>query len=383
MLIVFALVFAYTYSDVATGSTSYNYAGTSRTVSHILLALTILCIVICAMLFKTKEARGYGPYMPILLAMAGWTAFNCLVFRTPIWTAATYVGFTVWWMFTFLLMKRYCAEDLSDMRFVIALCMLMLAFYVYEFVDTFNYANSVVDKEYAVLNIVFRVLVFVPLIMLMRNGLLKNVLMALIAVLVCASLKRAALIAYPLMLLVYVLVDGKIKGQPLNSFFRLVLLFALIMLVFAVADRYFGGYISVRFSEEQLEYGSGRIMRWTEAAEDIHQRGFMEFLVGSGIGSAGYAQHNEWIEQMYSFGLVGFLLDMFFAIRLVSVFGFYYKKKSPLAAPYAALIMYFLVVGMVSGFMYMHSTLYLFIFAGICESRHPFGGVERVGNEKD
>ncbi len=383
MIIVFALVFAYTYLDVTTGSTSYNFTGQGRGMSHIMLALTIMGIVLSAMFFKTDLARGYGPYTLILLGMAVWTTMNCLMFQISLWTTVTYVGFTVWWMFAFLLMKRYCAKDMSDERFVIALCLLMLGYYVYEFINTFNYARVVAEKENAVLNIIFRILVFVPLILLMRKGWLKKALIVLVAVLVCASLKRAALLAYPLMLLVYIFVNAKVKGKSFAGIFRLLLAFALIYVAFVIADHYFDGFISERFSREQLESGSGRVDRWTESLAEIGQRGIGSILVGSGIGSAGYSQHNEWVEQLYSFGLVGFILYVLFAIRLIGVFLFYYKANSDLAGPYAAFVVFFLVVGMFSGFMYMHSTLYLFIFAGICESRYPYRGRKRLERCED
>ncbi len=383
MIIVFALIFAYTYLDVTTGSTSYNFTGQGRGMSHIMLALTIMGIMLSAVFFKTNLAKGYGPYMLILLLMTTWTAMNCLMFQISLWTTVTYVGFTVWWMFAFLLMKRYCAKDMSDERFVIALCILMLGYYVYEFVKTFNYAHVVVEKERAVLNIVFRILVFVPLILMMRKGWLKKALIVLIAVLVCASLKRAALIAYPLMLLVYIVVNNKVRGKYFTGVFGMIAALVLIYIAFVIADNYFGGFISDRFTREQLESGSGRVERWTDALAEIGQRGFFQMLFGTGIGSAGYSQHNEWVEQLYSFGLVGFVLYMLFAIRLIGVFLFYYKANSELAAPYAAFVVFFLIIGMFSGFMYMHSTLYLFVFAGICESRHPYRGRNRIEHCED
>ena len=383
MIFVFALIFIYTYLDVTTGSTSYNFTGQGRGMSHIMLALTIMAIVLSATFFKTGLARGYGPYTLILLGLTVWTTMNCLIFQIPLWTAVTYVGFTVWWIFTVLLMKRYCAEDLSDERFVVALCLLMLGYYVYEFFNTYNYARMVAEKEHVVLNIIFRILVFVPLIMLIRKEWLKKALIALVAVLVCASLKRAALIAYPLMILVYIAVNSKTRGKSLAGVFGVIAALVLIYIAFVIADNYFDGLISARFSREQLESGSGRMERWKDALAEIRQRSFFKMLFGTGIGSAGYSQHNEWVEQLFSFGLIGFILYALFAIRLIRVLMFYYKENSELAAPYAAFLIFFLIIGMFSGFMYMHSTLYLFVFAGICESRHPYRGRKRIERCED
>ena len=95
------------------------------------------------------------------------------------------------------------------------------------------------------------------------------------------------------------------------------------------------------------------------------------------VRSAGYSQHNEWIEQLYSFGLIGFCIYFVFAVRLFKRFWLYYRKNSETAASYMTIIMYFLIVGFFSGFMFSHSSFYLFLFIGAAQSLDQLSSLQR------
>ena len=55
LFIVFILIFIYTSNDLATGSTSYNFSGVSRTSSHIWLALSIIFIGLAGILLHPEN----------------------------------------------------------------------------------------------------------------------------------------------------------------------------------------------------------------------------------------------------------------------------------------------------------------------------------------
>lgn len=372
ILCVFLFVLLYTYHDLASGSTSYNFSGVSRTTSHYFLIITIASIMLFTLSARNTNTNKFGQYTGPLLLLFLWIALNCLFLGTPLWTTATYVGFILWWIFTFQMAKRFCALEDGNDKYLVMLSMLMLAFYIYQFVLTYRFANSLGNKNYAVLNIVFRVLVFLPLALLLKNRFIKNTIIVIIGIVVCASLKRAALISFPLMLISYSIVDSKVNKKSIKGVFRLLLIGGCIFAAFIIADSFFNGFISSRFTRSQLQFASGRSERWSEALSNIGSRSFISFIFGTGIGSAGYAQHNEWIEQLFSFGLLGLFFYSTFFISLIKTFIIYYKRNSQYAAPYVTLVIYFLIVGFVSGFMFMHSTFYLFIFMGIVDYREPY-----------
>jgi hypothetical protein len=185
-------------------------------------------------------------------------------------------------------------------------------------------------------------------------------------------MKRAAIIAVPVMLLSYTFVNAKIKNKSIKWIVGAFVVVIVTIIVLPEVDSYFGGFLSQRFSKDSIEFASGRTARWTNTLKTINEGGFLRLLVGSGIGSMGYAQHNEWLEQLSSFGLVGVCLYFALSIQMIRVFRYYYRIKSILAAPYLAAITYFLIVGFVSGFLYMHSTLYIVVFMGIAQSIEPW-----------
>lgn len=372
IVLIFVLVFAYTYYDIATGATGYNFSGESRAASHYLLAATIGAILLYVISQKKSQLNGNGQYTNVLLILCAWITLNCVFHQISLWTTITYAGFVIWWILSFQMAKRYCSLEANNDRLLLILSVVMLLFYVYEFIATFRYANSLGNSNYAVLNIVFRVLVFLPIVFLIENKILKRILIIAIVIIVCASLKRAALLACPLMILSYSFIDAKVKQNSLKGFFRILGIVLFIIFAFVVANHFFDGFLADRFSREQLVYASGRTERWTESLSVIGSRDIGELLFGTGIGSAGYSQHNELIEQLYSFGVIGFVIYIAFFLKLVQTYIFYRKNNSQYAASYLTLLVYFIVVGSVSGFMFMHSTFYLFIFMGIVDSKEPY-----------
>ena len=126
MLFVFVLVLLYSYMDMKTGSTSYNFSGESRASSHIMLAVTIAAMACVSIFLKTPKNRGYGPYALVLTLLGGWILLNCLAYNISVWTTATYVGFVFWWLFAFLMARRFCYSDQAAERFLTVLCLLMM-----------------------------------------------------------------------------------------------------------------------------------------------------------------------------------------------------------------------------------------------------------------
>jgi hypothetical protein len=301
-----------------------------------------------------------------------------LIWGVSLWTTVTYAGFVLWWLFSFNLFSEYCLKYSDGKKNVEFFCLLMLLYYTYEFFTTYTYANTVASSQYAVLNIVFRVIVFIPLLLMANNSIIKKAAISAICIMTLLSMKRAAIIAVPAMLLSYAFVNAKIKNKTMKWIVAVSVIVIVAIILLPEVDSYFGGFLSQRFSKDSIEFASGRTARWTNTFKALNEGSFLRLFFGGGIESMGYAQHNEWLEQLSSFGLIGVCLYFALAIQMIRVFSYYYKIKSALAAPYLAAISYFLIVGFVSGFLYMHGTLYIVVFMGIAQSIEPWRNNRKV-----
>ena len=132
--------------------------------------------------------------------------------------------------------------------------------------------------------------------------------------------------------------------------------------------------MSERFSKEQLEDGSNRNVMWHIAMTDIEQRDFFTLLIGKGSGSSikllGSGCHNEWLEFLFSFGVIGVVLYLGFGLALINRYRYLLKVKSIYAPALGVEVIFFWCVGLFSGFYFTHSSLYFFAFLGLLESLH-------------
>jgi hypothetical protein len=128
------------------------------------------------------------------------------------------------------------------------------------------------------------------------------------------------------------------------------------------------GLLFSRFSEDQMQSGSGRDVLREMALADISRRDTMLFLFGRGSGSTvqflGTGAHNEWIEALFTYGLIGVLIYFWMFFRCAKyAFRLLHNKNqnAPIAMMWVA---YLFMCSMFSGFLYMHVAFYFWAGLG-------------------
>ena len=201
---------------------------------------------------------------------------------------------------------------------------------------------------------------FIPYCLLIENRKIRFILLGIIFTVLILSFKRGPLVIHPMMYLIY---QYSRVHKKKYAFFRLVLqiiCFACVFfLVFAFVDKSSGGFLSERFSKEQLEDGSNRNEMWRMAMNDIDQRGFFTLLVGKGSGSS-----------IKLLGIVGVVLYLGLGLALINRYRYLLKVKSVYAPALGVEVIFFWCVGLFSGFYFTHSSFYFFAFLGLLESLH-------------
>lgn len=371
-LLLYALwffVWQYSVTDMQTSTNAYQQQGDRSSVYIYLIGIigVLGCYFVLNFIYGRKLT--FSP-MVALLFMIAWVILDNLIlgnfFSSARWTALTHSGLVVWWFFAIVFAYYYPADNKSREKQLFFFIGAMFVYYCYKFIEVAITSNAEHD-ETTVLNLVYRVVVFVPFIYMMENKKLKNILMIVIFAFAVISMKRGAIIILPAMLLVGSFFDPNRKGFA-RLVFAYVVAIVVAVLIIQVANEVTGGFLSERFTWESLMDGSSRSEKYATAIAEISIRGPAAFLLGVGsIPKSGV--HNEILEFLYTFGFIGLITYIVFIVSLVRRFRFLCKNKSQYAGIYGMILTFIFVVGLYSGVCFTHSTFYIMLTLGIVERK--------------
>ena len=202
-----------------------------------------------------------------------------------------------------------------------------------------------------VLNVVYYGVSLIPWVMISINPKYKKAIFIIGMALVLLSMKRGAIIALPIMLLADSFVEGRIKGsyKGLIKVISYIVVFAIAIII---TDKLSNGFISVRFSAEKLADGSGRSEQYSTIISLIKNRGVMRFFFGGGceepIKILGTGIHNEWLNFLFCYGLIGAILYAKLVIGFIKKSFSTLKTIPSLASACFMMTALYLVLSMVS-----------------------------------
>lgn len=232
-------------------------------------------------------------------------------------------------------------------------------------------------KEFAQVNGFYYILMPLPLIFLIKNNKLTLICIIISVALCLMSAKRSALISIVLLLFLYICVKYKE-----NRKYAFVILGILIIALLYLIDNYLLERISrlsERMSNISEDGGSGRtiiIQRFFD--KDIYDiQEYPTSLLGNGFESYSFkyngafkASHNDFLEVLYSFGMIGLINLIVFYILLIkrALWSVFLDTKDYVLPCFSVLIL-FAVYGMVgNNFYFFHLSLPLFMYIGFSEA---------------
>lgn len=371
LFIVLILLVLYALNDAwNSGNTGVSDANRGSVYA---LLIALIVVMNAYILFDHGRRIINPPYVSLMYLLAIWITFENFLVGMGGWVRFVHIFMTIWWItaysyFNRLLINR--PDFISDIRkfFFILMCLYMgITVYSYSNITTIRGS----DSFNAVLNYSYFILVFVPLTFLFSKKITNISLMLILAFLIL-SMKRGPLIIFPLMYLTYLYSSSAIKGERF-SFIPRMILFAIILGVgFYMGERLSGGFLGQRFEKEELMEGSNRRDMYELAYNDISSRDFVTLLIGTGSGSSfelvGSGIHNEWLEFLFTFGIIGVVLYFIFGVTILNRYRKYLRIRSPFAPVMGTLTVFFWTVGMFSGFYFTHSSFYFFSCLGVIEA---------------
>lgn len=368
LLTIGVILVLYAYNDVTTNAQAGNI-GLDRSSVYILVLSLLFVISVNA--FKNFSISFFKlPYVRPLSFLTLWLFTSNLLNDNFDRGTQLHLMLSVLWIFTYydiyihgMKYKRYNSIAL------LFSCMML----VYFVVNLYAQSNitSQLGRDFGMTSYAYYLLAIMPFVILIPNKLISRIIFISACLLVIVSLKRGPIITLGLMLISYYVVSNMI-GTKLISF--KALLFLVVFLVFACyfINDYTDGFLAYRFSSDEMLGASGRDEMWRQVINTIENRSVFSSLIGFGSGASikllGTGVHNEWLEFLLSFGLIGVCLYFTLLLSFIDRVRKLIKIKSPLAPLYSMIICFFIFSGMSDGFYFVYWTFYFFASIGLLEA---------------
>lgn len=388
-LLAFVIIYLlFAISDLQS-SAQTGYKDADRSSAHIFLAALTGYLLIYTFLGVRKVIR-VELRQPLsgLIVLAAWILLVSLYRQAGLWTLLVQMNMSVLWVLAYFFFWDYSGGGKAYASRVDFFSLTMLVFYVcatlYYFVDV-----SIRLGRTPVLNVVYYAEAILPWVMLTAGPRRRDVCFLFVIIAVFVSLKRGAILALPLMYALDIFFKGKdtTRRAPFTRRWgKLIVVSILFVAAFFVADWGTGGFLSVRFSSEELVTGSGRMDYWTQAIGAISQRNAFDLLVGGGAGSSvdllGTGVHNEWLEMLFSYGIIGLAIYISIIVGMILRLRFVVAESLEYAPACAMMIALYLVLSVLSTGYGGYTGVFLFGFWGYLESLVHARKRELVGDAR-
>lgn len=375
--IVFLILYFYAYQDFLTSSNAGGEGGVGANRLFVYISLSSLTVILLVYSITTSSGKKRLPGTVVLLALiCFWIWTNCLITYmsaslSSSWTAMIFLNYALSWVLISRFGYVYVSQNADAWPLLQRLVALLFVFYVFYVIAGRLAIQSAHPDTDPVLNSIYSVLVFFPWFLVFRDK-AKVVGIGLIVVLTAMSLKRGAILALVLMAFASFFVEQLRRERSVRPVFTFLLIAGVAMASVWYVNHSTEGMLRSRFSEEELRRGSGRSERYGLALRSFGKSPLVTKMIGSGPSSTddslGGGAHNEWLEFLLDFGVIGcgflFVLFVGLFLRVRQLVG----RRSRYGAAYIALVTLFAVQSLVSSFYFCQSSIVSFMFLGVVEA---------------
>lgn len=374
-LLVFSIFyFVFSILDLA-ASVQTGHKGADRSIAHVaILLVTVFLFVYFIINININKATNIS-LIYILAAMLFWTSAVNIFNGVSTWNLLVQENMSLLWIlscFFFEKVRLQCNSNKPIRTFAVIFFIFYICATVYYFFDMYIKFNRI-----PVLNVVYCVIALLPWVIVDTQNQKNDLFLFAVAIAVCLlSMKRGAIIAIILMILTYYFIQAFIK-KNYNNFIKLLFFTILLIIAFAVADKLSGGFLSQRFSEEEMSSGSGRMEQFTAVINALKESKAYNLLFGHGMQKSldifGTGIHNEWLGFFFNYGIIGLIL---YAMMVFSFFRqsiIISRNNKNLSVPCFMMSVFYFVLSMVStGYGGYVGTL-LFGFWGYINAENKIG----------
>lgn len=292
--------------------------------AYFMLAITCSAILILFINISRDNNGGSFIWLPACYVLSAFIS-TVLSGRFPLANIPFRFIELFYWV-AVMALSYYAVLTLNTPKFHVALVVLAVPVLAYKFYVVRGAESATSDM--LLLNPVFYISFLTPVVLLLSSKVLKTGLLLLIFVVIILSYKRMAILAYGTSILVYFYCLSKTRSNAARSGTIIIILGAvmfagILVFSFKFLSGAFGLDWSARMSDIVEGGGGGRIgIWWSVFSAWLSQPVY--WLIGHGRGalsssSLGFA-HNDILEILYDFGLMGLAFYFLFAVKMIRIF---------------------------------------------------------------
>ena len=313
-----------------------------------------LCFLIIALFGVCSFATGKDAKMGTIVAYFSLYIVICALIHPSIEEnkLMTLLKSTYWCWVYFIAYTIFSYEKFSEKRvdniILIATVLFSLSF-------NYSHISRTVEFDMAGDNAVFYPLMMIPWIACISNVTKRWIMIAIVAVCAIMALKRSGIIILTIsvILLYYSNFIHKKRIQPKSILTAILVLIGVFVIFQYKADTI--SDVRQRFEMMSEDGGNGRNEIYKDVINRYKNGDLVQQLFGRGFDSVrgkdremSVSAHNDFLEVMYDFGLLGLLLYVLIHFSLIKWTIRLFRTRSQLAFPVFISYVCFLVMSMVS-----------------------------------
>ena len=230
----------------------------------------------------------------------------------------------------------------------------------------YDYANAN-NKAYSL------VALFPFLLLLWDKKWIMIILMVASLVFIVFCLKRGAMICVASFLLItFYMIIRSVKKK---NAYKYLIRFSVFIIIVAIVYAFFTVYEDNEFLQRRFDHGSdAREYIYTKILSGLENSDILELFIGHGplstVTVSGNYAHNDWLEIVYDFGIVGLILYIMIPIAMLK-----YYKRYTLEEELAGILICVLYILLRSSFsmcVYELDSLLIFGYMGYIIGNHQY-----------
>lgn len=385
-LLLFATMFIRMYSFIGnTAATQFN--------SYLMILIEFLFIVFGFIKTVSLHKISFSSIELSALFFWFWTCCSTIANESDVKLLVKDLIFQSFWLVVFLFFCVYFKDrnNKQEINFAFKLA------YAFMIITGVYYIIWLLTRSVFILsgtvNTVYYPLMLLPLVFTKRSkiSVVLGVLILLVATLV--SEKRTALIALVLALVIPIIINPNSKRKSKLKRATLFLVVGLAVLALSyLFILYFESDIIGRFMNLSNDGGSGRNHIYETVWHSIKNMNVRELFIGNGFNGVandkivmlidsnifGFeytSAHNDFLEIIYDYGIIGLLIYMFFLSQMVkNLFKLYVNRSRYFSMALSATILYFVVSTTSHLIIYPTYIVFLLMFMSVASNRFGKGG---------
>lgn len=283
----------------------------------------------------------------------------------------------MWLFFIFVIYNMFITE--KDLNFIVFATILTAI--ILSIIQIYGLVTPGLNLDVAATNSIYYILGIVPFVFLTSNIWIRFLGLGFISCAIIISGKSTCLIALFFIWLLFIvkfLSKQNISKSKLIT--RLVLIIVFMFAVFKIVSIYImdGDTASIFTNtwEELISGGNGRADIYSATWEAFVSSPIIKQIFGHGFNSInlviGIGTHNDFLMVLYNYGLIGFILYLYFWFSLIKGIIYLKKANSKFLLAYEVSIIVYFFISMASNVLNTQvQFLLLCMFWGLCSQGKP------------